>query len=213
MKTVLNPRLVNRAVDIYATTPNVQHKDVADDLGISYKTLLKLRKDADFWDKVYKAYLIEYESEMPDVLRALIRESKAGNVQAIRLVLEHTNRLQKHINIRISSPFEQWLTQSGNNQIEQSRNDSGFQDILDAEVVVDELPPRTADNTPKKVQNDFVKLDKELQKKQAWNERRRQLHKWNNRAKTVNIDPLPARRPTPGQREEWEDSIVKAEGL
>ena len=35
------------------------------------------------------------------------------------------------------------MTQSGNNQIEQSRNDSGFQDILDAEVVVDELPPRT----------------------------------------------------------------------
>ena len=146
----------------------------------------------------------EYESEMPDVLRALIRESKVGNVQAIRLVLEHTNRLQKHINIRISSPFEQWLAKSEHKQ------------ITDAEILVESLPPlppRTADNTPKKVQNDFVKLDKELQKKQAWNERRRQLHKWNNRAKTVNIDPLPARRPTPGQREEWEDSIVKAEGL
>ena len=31
MKTVLTPQLVNRAVDIYATTPNVQHKDVADE--------------------------------------------------------------------------------------------------------------------------------------------------------------------------------------
>ncbi len=76
-----------------------------------------------------------------------------------------------------------------------------------------ELPPRTADNTPKKVQNDFVKLDKELQKKQSWNERRRELHRWNQRAKTCGIEPLPARRPTPGQRKEWEDSIVKAEGL
>ena len=27
------------------------------------------------------------------------------------------------------------------------------------------------------------------------------------------IEPLPARRPTPGQRKEWEDSIVKAEGV
>ena len=204
METKLNPILINRAVDLYANTPNIKHGEVAKKLGISDKTLLKLRKNADFWDKVYKAYLIEYESEMPDVLRALIRESKAGNVQAIRLVLEHTNRLQKHINIKISSPFEQWMAQSGNNQIEE------------AEIVVGEsppLPPRTANNTPKKVQNDFVKLDKELQKKQAWNERRRQLHKWNNRAKAVNIDPLPARRPTLGQRQEWEDSIVKAEGL
>ena len=200
----LNPIIENRAVELYANTPNIKHGEVAEKLSISDKTLLKLRKNADFWDKVYKAYLIEYESEMPDVLRALIRESKAGNVQAIRLVLEHTNRLQKHINIRISSPFEQWLAQSDNKQIEE------------AEIVVGELPPlppRTADNTPKKVQNDFVKLDKELQKKQAWNERRRQLHKWNNRAKAVNIDPLPARRPTPGQRQEWEESIAKAEGL
>ena len=197
----LTPILENRAVDLYANTPNIKHGEVAEKLDISDKTLLKLRKKADFWDKVYKAYLIEYESEMPDVLRALIRESKAGNVQAIRLVLEHTNRLQKHINIRISSPFEQWLAQSGNNQIEE------------AEIVVGELPPRTADNTPKKVQNDFVKLDKELQKKQAWNERRRKLHSWNKRATAVGILPLPARRPTPGQRKEWEESIVKAEGL
>ena len=200
----LTPILENKAVDIYAHQPNVSHSSVAEQLGISSKTLLKLRKNADFWDKVYKAYLIEYESEMPDVLRALIRESKAGNVQAIRLVLEHTNRLQKHINIRISSPFEQWLAQSGNNQIEE------------ADIVVGELPPlppRTADNTPEKVQNDFIKLDKELKKKQEWNERRRQLHRWNQRAKVCGIEPLPARRPTPGQRKEWEDSIVKAEGL
>ena len=199
----LTPILENRAVDIYAHSPNIKHGEVAEKLSISDKTLLKLRKNADFWDKVYKAYLIEYESEMPDVLRALIRESKAGNVQAIRLVLEHTNRLQKHINIKISSPFEQWMAQSGNNQIEE------------AEIVVGEsppLPPRTANNTPKKVQNDFVKLDKELQKKQSWNKRRRELHRWNQRAKACGIEPLPARRPTPGQRKEWEDSIVKAEG-
>ena len=93
------------------------------------------------------------------------------------------------------------MAQSENNQIEE------------AEIVVGELPPRTADNTPKKVQNDFVKLDKELQKKQSWNKRRRELHRWTKRAKEVGINPLPSRRPTPGQRKEWEDSIVKAEGL
>ena len=45
METKLNPILINRAVDIYATTPNVQHKDVADELGINPKTLKKLRSD------------------------------------------------------------------------------------------------------------------------------------------------------------------------
>ena len=194
----LTPILENRAVDIYAHSPNIKHGEVAEKLSISDKTLLKLRKNADFWDKVYKAYLIEYESEMPDVLRALIRESKAGNVQAIRLVLEHTNRLQKHINIRISSPFEQWLAQSENNQIEE------------AEIVLDKLPQKTAEIAPNKAHNDFIELE---DKKKVWNKRRRELHSWNKRAKAVNIDPMPARRPTPGQREEWQESIVKAEGL
>ena len=67
MKTVLNPHLVNKAVDIYATTPNVQHNFVADELGISYKTLLKLRKDADFWKKVWDTYLVTYEADVLDV--------------------------------------------------------------------------------------------------------------------------------------------------
>ena len=204
METKLTPHLVNKAVDIYATTPNVQHKDVADELGVSYKTLLKLRKDANFWKKVWDTYLVTYEADVLDVCRSMVREALAGNVQAIRLVLEHTNRLQKHINIRISSPFEQWLASNDNNQIE------------DAEIVLESmppLPPRIADNTPQKVQNDFVKLDKELQKKQSWNKRRRELHRWNQRAKACGIEPLTARRPTPGQRKEWEDSIVKAEGL
>ena len=200
----LNPIIENRAVELYANTPNIKHGEVADKLDISDKTLMKMRKNGDFWDKVYKAYLIEYESEMPDVLRALIRESKAGNVQAIRLVLEHTNRLQKHINIRVSSPFEQWLASNDNNYLEE------------AEMVVGELPslpPRIADNTPKKPHNDFIRLDKELQKKQSWNERRKELHKWNKRAKACGIAPLPPKRPTKGQRKEWEDSIVTAEGL
>ena len=73
--------------------------------------------------------------------------------------------------------------------------------------------PRIADNTSKKPYNDFIKLDKELQKKQAWNERRRELHKWNKRANACGIAPLPPKRPTKGQRLAWENSIVTAEGL
>ena len=106
METKLNPILINRAVDIYATTPNVQHKDVADELGISYKTLLKLRKDADFWKQVWDVYMVTYEADLVDVCRAMIREAKAGNTSASRLVLEHSGKLQKNINITISSPFE-----------------------------------------------------------------------------------------------------------
>ena len=47
--------------------------------------------------------------------------------------------------------------------------------------------------------------------KTDWNKRRRELHQWKKRAEAVGIVPLPAKRPTRGQRKAWEESIIKAE--
>ena len=194
----LNPILEKRAVDLYAHTPNIKHSEVAKQLEISDKTLLKLRKDGNFWDRVYSTFMQSFEGELPDILRAMCREAKAGNQMAARLVLEHSGKLQKNFHVTIASPFEQWLARSENNQIEEG------------EIVLDQLAPRTTDNAPKKAHNDFIELG--LQKK-VWNKRRRELHRWNKRAEAVGISPLPPRRPTKGQRLTWEESIVRAEGL
>ena len=202
MKTVLNPHLVNKAVDIYATTPNVQHNFVADELGISYKTLLKLRKDADFWKKVWDTYLVTYEADVLDVCRSMVREALAGNTSAGRLVLEHSGKLQKNINITISSPFEKYLESQERKQLEPSKevsSSNGSRLIQDAEVV------------PERIQQEFQHIDSELEKKKAVLEKRRELYSWSRRAEAVGIAPMPPRRPTKGQRLEWEMSIIRAE--
>ena len=193
MKTVLNPHLVNKAVDIYATTPNVQHNFVADELGISYKTLLKLRKDADFWKKVWDTYLVTYEADVLDVCRAMVREALAGNTSAGRLVLEHSGKLHKNIHITISSPFEKYLESQERKQLEPSK------EIIEAEVV------------PVEIQQEFNHIDSELLKKKAVLEKRRELYSWSRRAEAVGIAPMPPKRPTKGQRLEWEMSIIRAE--
>ena len=195
METKLNPILINRAVDIYATTPNVQHKDVADELGINYKTLLKLRKDADFWKKVWDTYLVTYEADVLDVCRSMVREALAGNTSAGRLVLEHSGKLQKNINITISSPFERWLANEDKKQLEPSKEIN----CIDAEIV------------PEAIQQEFNHIDKQLIKKKKWLERRKELHSWYKRAEAVGIAPLPAKRPTKGQRMDWEMSVIRAE--
>ena len=158
----LTPILENKAIDLYANTPNIKHCEVAEQLGITDKTLRRLRKNADFWDKVYSTFMQSFEGELPDILRAMCREAKAGNQMAARLVLEHSGKLQKHINISVSSPFEIWMNSHGNKQIEEA-------EIVEQLEPSQALPHRTADNTPKKVHNGFIRLDKELQKKQAWN--------------------------------------------
>ena len=209
-KTKITPAIYDAAVTMYAHTPQVHHKDVADKLGISNKSLLSLRNNPSFWSDVYDTFMVSFEGEIIEVVRAMIREGKNGNSSAARLVMEFSGKLKQHINVTVLSPFEKWLA------------DNGIKDIQDAEIVVERnessiLPPSQDDliklDADRNKKREYIKLDKELQKKQAWNKRRRELPRWNKRAKACGIEPLPARRPTPGQRKEWEDSIVKAEGV
>ena len=206
METKLNPVTINKAVEIYATHPNVHHKDVANELGINPKTLKKLRGDANFWHQVYDYYMISYEGEIIDVIRAMLREAKAGNTSAGRLVMEHSGKLKQHLDIKITSPYEQWLLTQGQKQVEPSKEvaSSPMADanwIEDAEIV----------EPPEDVKDEIDVMDKELIKKKKWLERRRQLHSWFKRAEAVGIAPLPAKRPTKGQRIDWEMSVIRAE--
>ena len=198
----------DKAVQVYATTPDVNHQDVAVMLGVSEDTLYKLRRDPNFWAKVYDYYMVSFEGDVVDVLRAMLREAKAGNVQAGRLVLEHSGKLQKNINITIDSPFEKWMAKL-----------EGGIEIKDAEIVDDmpefsELPPRTADNSPLRAKEELNKLQNSTKKAKTNKKRadqRKESRVWLKRAKAVGIEKLPARRPTPGQKKVWQEKIIKLE--
>ena len=207
METKLNPILINKAVEIYATQPNVHHKDVANELGINPKTLKKLRGDANFWKQVYDYFMVSYEGEIIDVVRAMLREAKAGNTSAGRLVMEHSGKLKQHLNIRITSPYEQWMSSQGK-QLEPSKELLTLRNGVSPSIQNAEIIEPSED-----VKADIDVMDKKLIKKKKWLERRRELHSWFKRAEAVGIAQLPARRPTKGQRLAWEESIIQAEGL
>ena len=64
---------------------------------------------------------------------------------------------------------------------------------------------------PEEIQQEFNHIDKQLIKKKKWLQRRKELHSWYKRAEAVGIAPLPAKRPTKGQRMDWEMSVIRAE--
>ena len=91
------------------TEPNLTYKEIAKRIGISKATLQTWRQDPGFIDAYYDRYMIKFGSKLPEVLDAMIREAKEGNVQAGRLVLEHSGKLVKRVAVRIDSPFEKFL--------------------------------------------------------------------------------------------------------
>ena len=189
-KTKLTPFVLTRIIELYANCPGIKHSEVCGEVGISTKALYNLRKQPDFWTKVYNQFMSSLDGELPDVLRAMVREAKGGNTQAARLILEHSGRLQQHLNVNIQkSAFEIFMATNVNN----------------AEIVVEQLSEIDTSSLPPR------KADKDLEKRNAWNDRRKELNRWNKRAKACGIAPLPPRRPTKGQRLAWEESIVRAE--
>ena len=196
--------VVEKAIEVYANKPDIQHQEVAEMLGVSENTLYKLRRDPNFWAEVYNYYMVTFEGDVVGVLRATVREALAGNVQACRLVLEHSGKLQKHLNITILSPFEKWMEKDG---------------IVDAEVLeidddFSDLPPSLEEKGTWRARNEHIAVRSARTKEEGRvrrNEARKIMRSWLKRAIAVKVSPLPARRPTPGQRRAWEKEIKTAE--
>ena len=208
MSDLLKRPDVQKAIEMYALQPDVTAEDVAKELGVSRNLIYIWRKNPKFVDAIYERYMIKFGGELPAVLQAMIREAKAGNVQAGRLILEHSGKLVKNVNVTIDSPYEKFL-----------KSEKAEFEVVDAEVeeIVDSIPDISVD-LPERVVEDqrkrVVKEKKKIQSAKKIEERkrkRREWYKWNERAKKAGVETLPASRPTPAQRKAWEKQIIDNE--
>lgn len=202
----------SKAVELLALNPNVSNQDICKKLNISARTLNYWKSDPDFAEAIYLRYMVDFGSQLPAVLNAMVREARAGNVQAGRLVLEHSGKLVKNINVTVDSPFEKFMR--GLEKVEIVEDE----DVIDvAESIEDDfdLPERNTENQDLRVKKEKVKTIKEIKKEVSRvrrNAKQKEWYQWKKRAKAVGIASLPSKRPTPSQREEWENSIIEAEG-
>ena len=209
MNEMIKVPVGDKAAELYANEPGITHERVAELSGLTLRQLQTLRKDPNFSEKVYDNYMVTFSGELPKVLRSLLREAKAGNVQAARLVLEHSGKLVKNVNVTIDSPFDKWL---------QKAEKVDYEDAEIVEEIIEELPESSTEGLPpRNTENQNLRMQRESQaikksiKNEEYNVKRREWYKWTKRAKKVGIKPLKAAKPTKGQRAAWEKSIINAE--
>jgi len=197
------------AIELLAFNPELSLQQIADKVGVSKSAIVKWKATPEFIDAVYDRYMMHFGLEVPQVLDSMVREAKAGNVQAGRLVLEHSGKLVKNINVTIDSPFEKFLKNVPDAEIV---DDAEIIDAADVVDVFEELPERKIENQNERTKKEKV-ATKDLIKKAERNAKQKNWYKWRVRAKAVGIEPLKGRRPTPAQRKDWEKSIIEAERL
>ena len=150
--------------------------------------------------------MVLFGGELPAVLTAMIREAKSGNVQAGRLVLEHSGKLVKNINVTVDSPFEKYLKQVDIDDVE----DAEVIEVMEDIPIVETLPDRDIEPPVKRQVREKKQIDDAI-KKEQYSQKRKEWYKWNKRAKAAGVEPLSPRRPTKGQRKAWEDEIITKE--
>lgn len=215
-KLVKNPRKAH-AAEIYALNPDITAQEVADALGVKVRTVVDWKSDPNFVDAIYSRYMVEFGGEIPAVLNAMIREAKSGNVQAGRLILEHSGKLVKNINVTVDSPFEKFMK-----KIEVADVIDG--EIEDVQEIIDEIPEEVIAVTPlpeRKIENQAHRVAKEKKQvkktvksekeKAKYLDQRKRWYRWKKRAEAVGVEPLKAKRPTKGQRVAWQEEIKRRE--
>ena len=203
MSNIIKRPEKERAAEIFATQPDLSVAEVAAMVGVAPRKVSKWREDINFIEVIYDRYMVEFGGELPSVLSAMIREAKSGNVQAGRLVLEHSGKLVKNINVTIDSPFEKYLKEIDNAEV--------IEDADFSEIPIDiDLPEKIVEKPKARARDEKKRLDDEI-KREEYNKQQKIWYKWKKRAKAVGVEPLKAKRPTKGQRKTWEDEIVRKE--
>ncbi len=200
------------AIDLLIHNPEITKRELAKELKVTPQTIHGWFADDRFVDMYYKQYMVSFNAKLPMVLNSMIREAVEGNVQAGRLVLEHSGKLVRNINVTVDSPFEKFLKSE---QIDDA-------EIIDADSeevsnIIETLPERNPENDkPKKREIKEKKaVDKIKQGKKPYRQKRREdraeRYALLQRAKKVGLDPLPSRRPTESERRKWLEQLIKLE--
>ena len=200
------------AVELCAVNPEMTVAQIAGKIGVSKGCIESWKREPAFIDAVYDRYMLQFGLEIPKVLDSMLREAKAGNVQAGRLILEHSGKLVKNINVTIDSPFEKFLKEIPNAEVvEDSEIIVSAQEALEG-VNTDELPERNTENQYHREMRE-KQATKKLIKNAEYNAKQKVWYRWRKRAEAVEVPLLKNRRPTPAQRKDWEKLIIAAEKL
>jgi len=211
------------AVEMLAVTPHLTQKDLAESLGVTTPTVRTWLSDPLFIDVLYKRFMEVAGKELPFVISAMIREAKAGNVQAGRLVLEHFGKLEHKVKIQVESPFEKFMKMEDVENAEFVQDEgitNGAISIAEqaSALIVDDivLPDRdTSNDLPKLREKDELKMLKlatqSEKKKITQKELQQNMYERRKRAKAVGLKLLKPGRRTKSQRDAWWDKLEELE--
>ena len=195
----------SRALEFMTVYPSAKMEEVAEEAGVNKQTIYLWLRDPEFVEVFYQKYMVSFGSKLPSILNAMIREAEAGNVQAGRLILEHSGKLIKRVEINNHiSPFEKFLNKEVPSDFKEESEETE-----EAEFTV--LPQRPVIPEKKDKPKSKSQELKELYDKKRYMKKRREAQQWRKRATKLGVDLLQRGRKTESQMRNWHNKIIEKE--
>ena len=195
----------SRALEFMTVYPSAKMEEVAEEAGVNKQTIYLWLRDPEFVEVFYQKYMVSFGSKLPSILNAMIREAEAGNVQAGRLILEHSGKLIKRVEINNHiSPFEKFLNKEVPSDFKEETEETE-----EAEFTV--LPQRPVIPEKKDKPKSKSQELKELYDKKRYLKKRREAQQWRKRATKLGVDLLQRGRKTESQMRNWHNKIIEKE--
>lgn len=186
------------AIELLIKEPELSYDDVGEKSGVTGQTIYRWMRDPEFVDVYYQKYMITFGSRLPSVLTAMVREAESGNVQAGRLVLEHSGKLIKRVEVAShQSPFEKFLKADVSDIKEIEAEDAEFEEVV---APVMDVVHKTA-----------AQEQRELTKKQHQLQVRRDARSLRARAAKVGLKTGKQGRQSLRKRRAWVKKIEELE--
>ena len=217
MKLMKNEK--KRVIETYCKSPHISMKELAINSNIAYPTLMKWMHDPVFIDQIYKRYMEVAGIELPNVISAMIREAKTGNVQAGRLVLEHFGKLENKIKIQVESPFEKFVKakeiqaeeaeyiEEDDTEMDSDNRDFINKLYVESKDTISTLPKRDTESKTKREAREKQQIEYQTQKeikKARYSSNSQTRYQIRKRAKAVGLEMMTTSgRPLKSEREEW----------
>lgn len=179
----LNKKQIEFAT-MYVNNPELSLVDISKEIGVHRNTITNWLSDKEFVEDLYSTYMKSFGAKLPSVLQAMYKEAVNGNVQAGRLILEHSGKLIKNVEIKVESPFERFL--EGGKKIGES-------------IVIEPVDEK-------------IQLQSNTESRlEALNKKKSDSKKLISRAKKVGLKPLGQGRHTKTKRKTWIEELESLE--
>ncbi len=191
-----------RAIEYMTAYPNAKIMEVAEESGVTKGTVHVWLRDPEFVEVFYQKYMVSFGARLPSILNSMIREAESGNVQAGRLILEHSGKLIKRVEVNnYQSPFEKFLNQEVEPDFQEEEIEEADFTVLPQRPIVDRKEP------PKTKSQELS----EIWKKKNALKLRRVADRWRKRADRAGVEKLPQGRKTKLQMRAWHQKIIEKE--